>query len=829
MGGKVILGMESEIEIGNLIGGRWRLNAFVGQGAFGQVFKAEDESTVGLGSAAVKVLHPNTSPQERNEFLNEVKKIAAMRHSNLVAYMDSGIHTTPDGTPRTYLVTEFAENSLDKYVEAQPGGRLSLADADAVLSDIAAGLAHLHRRNLVHRDLKPANVLLSDGEWKLADFGLARDLTATGHYHHGDLVRGTPKYMAPELFEVDKASAKVDVYSVGVLMQRILAGQFLHEGTNDVAFIVNVTTKPRALSPNLPADWHSFVDITTRRNPDERPDAGQLVETLARIRDNRGPVTPDPNANTVITSASPPTVVTPSGQVPSPVPAPTAAVAQPSAGFTSPPVPQAQPSTGVPPTQVGVAPPAAGGDSKKTLAFAAAALVAILAAAGLVGFLASRGGDDPVPTTEVTTGTDDGGTAPAPGPAPEPDPGPAPVPPPAPPVETSTPIPEISVEPLVGPARIGITVGPPGLAFADCVNFEGDSDIKEFFIVDCNDPHRVEIAGFVAHPEAAQVYPGDGELFAYANPRCVEEASKYANVDDIYYTTLFAGALVPDQGDWNGGLFNSACYISGLFGQDLVGWVQGNGQGFPRQDSVLLAALAVGDCFNTPDGDGGEDIDAITAVDIVDCSTPHNGEFVGRGWLGYGNDEPFLGDDRVLDESKAICAELFTDRYGQDADGFSWWWWSPFEESWDRGVREVHCAIVDDIEFTGAVNYNSVVRFNELETGQCFDLTINRRPDQAVGNEPVMPLDCGSPHHGEFFGRTTVADDLAGSDEIQEAARVACNIEFESYVGRAFEDSVLSNRYWFPSEVGYSDGDREVFCAFLNEERTSGSLFESDQ
>ena len=239
--------MQASIADGALVGNRWRILGRLGEGGFGQVYRAVDESPVGLGQAAVKVLHPNTSPQERDEFLREVQKIATLRHQNLVGYLDSGHHRVEHphggGEIRPYLVTELCAGSLSDRLAAEQSRTLPTPELLVVLAHMAAGLAHLHDRNLIHRDIKPANVLYADGSWKLADFGLMRDLSRTGSYHRGDLLMGTPVFMAPELFTTTTATAASDMYAVGVLAHLCATGRPLHIGSGN-ALAHNVTSTP---------------------------------------------------------------------------------------------------------------------------------------------------------------------------------------------------------------------------------------------------------------------------------------------------------------------------------------------------------------------------------------------------------------------------------------------------------------------------------------------------------------------------------------------------------------------------------------------------------
>ena len=274
--------MAAGFRSGVVVGGRWLLGEQLGQGAFGQVFRTDDTSTLALGAAAVKVLHPSTSPREREAFHEEIRKVVALRHPNLVAYLDSGEHRDDDDQPHLFLVTELCRYSLQAYLARDPG-RLTADQAERLLADMATGLGYLHSRGLLHRDLKPANVLLGGDDWKLGDFGLSRAMSATGHYHHGTMVMGTPRYMAPELFDDGAASAASDVYAVGVSLHQALTGRTVHEGT-DVALLMQVTTQPPTIDRDLPPHWRRLIEQCLDRNPANRPGASQLPAVLAESR-----------------------------------------------------------------------------------------------------------------------------------------------------------------------------------------------------------------------------------------------------------------------------------------------------------------------------------------------------------------------------------------------------------------------------------------------------------------------------------------------------------------------------------------------------------------
>ncbi len=254
-----------------VIGGRWRVLRPIGEGAFGQVYEVVDTSDIGIGLAAVKLVHPDLSPRDREAFAVEAKKMATLRHPNLVGYLDSGTDLV-EGQRRPYLVTELCDGSLSDVLAAGPLGR---DDVMTLVGDVAAGLAHLHRRGQIHRDVKASNVLLAAETWKLGDFGLMRDLTATGTYHRQDQLMGTPIFMAPELFSEPAATAASDVYALGVLTHLAATGRALHRGVGQ-ALIHQIALGHTDIDPGLDPDLRSIVEWSTRSEPGARPTAAEL-------------------------------------------------------------------------------------------------------------------------------------------------------------------------------------------------------------------------------------------------------------------------------------------------------------------------------------------------------------------------------------------------------------------------------------------------------------------------------------------------------------------------------------------------------------------------
>jgi serine/threonine protein kinase len=226
---------------GEVLDGRYRLLALVGEGGMGCVYRAEH---LGLGQRrAVKVLHEerarDTEAAER--FLREARMAAKLRHENIMEVIDVGEH---DGIP--YYVMEWLDG-VDLAAVIEREGRLSWERTRGFALQICAGLDLAHRAGVVHRDMKPENCLVlrrADGaeRLKILDFGIAKDytskqtaLTATGE------IMGTVYYMPPEQMH-GRGDHRVDIYAVGVMLYEMLSGRLPYTGETSVEVMTKVLT-----------------------------------------------------------------------------------------------------------------------------------------------------------------------------------------------------------------------------------------------------------------------------------------------------------------------------------------------------------------------------------------------------------------------------------------------------------------------------------------------------------------------------------------------------------------------------------------------------------
>jgi len=174
-------------------------------------------------------------------------------------------------------------------------GRLTVAEAFAVLEPTLAGLTAAHRAGIVHRDIKPENVLIGiDGVVKVADFGLARAVVGTGQTSQtGGVLIGTVAYLSPEQLERGRADARSDIYAAGIVLYEMLTGHPPFGGDTPLAVayqhVHHDVPAPSAEVPGLPWAVDELVARTTRRDPAGRPlDAGAFLAELGHVRKDLG-------------------------------------------------------------------------------------------------------------------------------------------------------------------------------------------------------------------------------------------------------------------------------------------------------------------------------------------------------------------------------------------------------------------------------------------------------------------------------------------------------------------------------------------------------------
>jgi eukaryotic-like serine/threonine-protein kinase len=293
---------------GDLIAGRYELEELVGSGGMSDVFRARDNQLD--RRVAIKILHGRYAgdPEYLERFRSEARAVARLSHPNIVMVIDRG-----EDAGRQYIVFEHVDGENLKEL-VQRTGRLPVRRAVELALAVADGLAFAHQEGLVHRDVKPQNVLLSrEGEVKVTDFGIARSLEVERGVTQTGTVLGTGEYLAPEQASGKPVSPATDVYSLGVVLWEMLAGEVPFDGQNFVAVALRHVNEPlpslRELRPDVSSRLAAAVERALAKDPAHRfPSMAALAKELrACLAEGEGaaPLPQDDAAMTLITPPAP--------------------------------------------------------------------------------------------------------------------------------------------------------------------------------------------------------------------------------------------------------------------------------------------------------------------------------------------------------------------------------------------------------------------------------------------------------------------------------------------------------------------------------------------
>ncbi|HEY4604025.1 MAG TPA: Stk1 family PASTA domain-containing Ser/Thr kinase, partial [Blastococcus sp.] len=275
--------------VGVVLEGRYRLEERLARGGMSTVYAATDLRLHKTVAVKVMAEHLAHDPTFVDRFTREARAAAMLSHVNVVGVSDQG---SDQGL--VFLVMELVRGrTLRDLLTAR--GRLTVAEAFAVLEPVLAGLTAAHRAGIVHRDIKPENVLIGiDGVVKVADFGLARAVVGTGQTSQtGGVLIGTVAYLSPEQLERGRADARSDIYAAGIVLYEMLTGHPPYGGDTPLAVayqhVHHDVPAPSQEVPGLPWAVDELVARTTRRDPAGRPlDAGAFLAELGHVRKDLG-------------------------------------------------------------------------------------------------------------------------------------------------------------------------------------------------------------------------------------------------------------------------------------------------------------------------------------------------------------------------------------------------------------------------------------------------------------------------------------------------------------------------------------------------------------
>lgn len=273
----VFVAKEIQLEAGYRVG-EYEIEAKVGEGGFGSVFRAV-HPVIGK-VVAIKVLHRRYSaqPEMVRRFVAEARAVNQIRHRNIIDIFAFG--QLDDG--RHYYVMEYLEGmTLEQYITER--GPMDLGEAIPILRKLARALDAAHAKGIAHRDLKPDNVFMAldedgGGQPKLLDFGIAKLLAEEAPQKYKTRTGapiGTPQYMSPEQCRGRNVDHRTDIYGFGIMAYRMLTGVLPFDGEDymDIllAHLQQEARRPSSIVSNLPEGVDEAVLWMLQKDPAERP------------------------------------------------------------------------------------------------------------------------------------------------------------------------------------------------------------------------------------------------------------------------------------------------------------------------------------------------------------------------------------------------------------------------------------------------------------------------------------------------------------------------------------------------------------------------------
>jgi serine/threonine-protein kinase len=263
-----------------LIGGKYLLLQELGRGGMGVVYEAEN---IRLGKhVALKAMREELrfNPRDRRKFLEEARNLAKLEHPNVVGILDVLEEPSQD----TWLVMELVRGrSLKDRLDVEE--RIAFAQAQPILAEVLKALDYVHRKKVVHRDLKPGNIMLGDeGQTKVMDFGIARQVKDLVTRTTGADSSGTMAYMGPEQ-HLGAFDPRTDLFAFGVVFYETLCGELPFQAGD--LLLAKKMRRYRPLSElgvQLPPAAWGLIQACLEPEPDDRPaDAADVLRRLGRV------------------------------------------------------------------------------------------------------------------------------------------------------------------------------------------------------------------------------------------------------------------------------------------------------------------------------------------------------------------------------------------------------------------------------------------------------------------------------------------------------------------------------------------------------------------
>jgi serine/threonine protein kinase len=260
--------------MGTLLNERYRIDSELGRGGMGMVYRAHD--TLLERDVALKVLSKaDLGTEGRARLLHEARATAQLNHPNIVSMYDAG-----EDEGDSFIVMELVE--APTLFEHEPG---CLDEILSIAQQICDALEHAHAHGIVHRDLKPENVIITGGQAKLTDFGLARSMTS--RVSTEGAISGTVFYLPPEQALGQEVDGRADLYALGVMLYELTTGQLPFSGDDPLAVISQhlyaPVVPPRTHNADIPPALDALIVQLLSKQPQGRPASAADVRQALQL------------------------------------------------------------------------------------------------------------------------------------------------------------------------------------------------------------------------------------------------------------------------------------------------------------------------------------------------------------------------------------------------------------------------------------------------------------------------------------------------------------------------------------------------------------------
>jgi len=271
----------SPLEEGRPVAGKYRITGKLGEGGMGVVFRAEDTRL--KRAVALKFLPPELTrdPEAKERFFREAQAAAALAHPNICT-----IHEINEDEGKSFIAMEYIEGrSIREKIKKGP---LDLGEALNISIQASKGLEAAHKKGIIHRDIKSANIMVTEeGQVKIMDFGLAKVTGATLITREAKTM-GTVAYMSPEQAKGKAVDQRSDIWSFGVVLYEMLAGQLPFSGEREGTLLYAIVHKApaalRMLAPKVAPEVERVVEKALAKNPADRYQSmGEFLKDLEAL------------------------------------------------------------------------------------------------------------------------------------------------------------------------------------------------------------------------------------------------------------------------------------------------------------------------------------------------------------------------------------------------------------------------------------------------------------------------------------------------------------------------------------------------------------------